>query len=81
MLKMPMTLPWLPKRSSEPKIYDLHCPKCGWGTTVEIGKADADSRCVHGEESALEIRETLPDRCRKCGAKLKKRRLRVCLRD
>ena len=78
MLKGFFNLPWLRKRS-EPKIYDVCCPQCGWRKTIEIGKVSADSLSVHGDEPAIEIRETLPDRCPKCGEKLKKRKIRIFL--
>ena len=80
MLKGFINLPWRLRRRSEPKVYDVCCPQCGWRKTIELGKVREDSRCIHGEEPAMEIRENLPDRCPKCGGRLKKRRIKVFLR-
>ena len=80
MLKGFINLPWWLRRRSELKVYDVCCPQCGWRETIELGKDSEDSRCIHGEEPATEIRETLPERCPKCGARLKKRKIEIFLR-
>lgn len=80
MLKGFINLPRQLRRRSEPKVYDVCCPRCSWRKTIELGKAGADSRRIHGEEPATEIRETLPESCPKCGGRLRKRRIRVFLR-
>ena len=67
MLKGFINLPWWLRRRSEPKVYDVCCPQCGWRKTIELGKVSEDSRCIHGEEPVMEIRETLPENCPKCG--------------
>ena len=80
MLKGFFNLPWWLRRRSELKVYDVCCPQCGWRKTIELGKVSEDSRCIHGEEPAMEIRETLPENCPKCGGRLQKRRIKVFLR-
>ena len=77
MFKGMISLSWL-LRKSRPKVYDVSCPQCGWRKTIELGKVDADSRCIHGEEPAMEIREKLPCSCPKCRGKLKKRKIELC---
>jgi len=67
---------WL-RKMSEPKVYDVGCPQCGWHKTIKLGKASEDSICTHGEEPAMEIRETLPENCPKCGGRLKKREIQI----
>ena len=76
MLKGLISFPWLRKRS-EPKIYDVSCPQCGWRKIIELGKVKSDSICIHGDEPAMEIRETLPHACPKCSGKLKKRKIEI----
>ena len=78
MLNGLIDFPWRLRKKSEPEIYDVCCPQCGWRKTIELGKVDADSRCIHGEEPAMEIRETLPVRCPECSGKLKKRKIELC---
>ena len=56
MLNGLIDFPWRLRKKSEPEIYDVCCPQCGWRKTIELGKVDADSRCIHGEEPAMEIR-------------------------
>ena len=55
MLKGFISLPWWLRKKSEPKVYDVCCPQCGWRKTIELGKACEDSHCIHGEEPAMEI--------------------------
>ena len=77
MLKGFINLPRWMRRRSELRVYDVCCPQCGWRKTIELGKASEDSHCIHGEGSAMEIREKLPDRCPKCSGKLKNRKLEL----
>ena len=80
MLKGIIYLPWWMRRPAGPEIYDVLCPKCGWRKTIELGVTDAGSDPDNDRESAMELRETLPDRCPECGGRLKKKRLKVFLR-
>ena len=61
---------WL-RRKAEPKVYQVQCSQCSWHKIVEVGEVDADSVAVHGEEPAIEICATLPERCPECGGRLR----------
>jgi len=79
MLKGLIYLPWWVRKMMVhgPKIYDVHCPRCGWQKTIEIGKVDNDSICIHGNKPAMENRESLPCNCPECGGKLKKEKINI----
>ena len=60
MLKGFINLPWWLRRRSEPKVYDVCCPQCGWRKTIELGKVREDSRCIHGAYICKAVAEADP---------------------
>ena len=63
----------------EIKAYHLHCPQCGCERMVVLKNPDFEAAYTapDGTASQFEPVDTVPAQCRKCGGRLKKRKIPI----
>ena len=67
-----------PLFGKNPEFYEVNCPKCGWGDILELDPCEMDVITLDGKPPrGPRCVTTLPKKCPKCNARLKKTKLPI----